>query len=517
MSYKPSQARNKRIGVGRCNREKPPCKYFHPPQHLKDQLLINGRNHLALKNALMQQMGLTPGQPIVPGQVPTVAANPYLTGVPQVGSTYSPYFAPGPIMPTIVGPDPSGVGSPLGVVPQTVVAQQKMPRSDRLEVCREFQRGACKRAESECRFAHPADSVTANEDGTVTVCMDAVKGRCNRDPCRYFHPPLHLQAQIKAAQSRASAPAAVSPLLASQTAAALEIGKKRPREPSTADTDLLLMDMKSVGSFYYDNFAFPGMVPYKRPAADKSGVPVYQPNATTYQQLMQLQQPFVPVSCEYTVSPSPAPITSSASPAATDIQQVPSASQVSQTKEDDLIPPASTSVNLPPPIPDPATLAKEVAQQNYAKAVKLAAASQTLAANSLSHLNPLSYTGVALNKQAVGLPSATLQRYQTLPLALASPSNLNFGLNPYTLAHTNLLNMSRPPSTVINPYSLIRAPYPATTTHQLLTPNLLTAQYPVSVATTSITNVPPPTHIAAAAAQNNNNSVMQPYKKLKTS
>ena len=39
---------------GRCNREKPPCKYFHPPQHLKDQLLINGRNHLALKNALMQ-------------------------------------------------------------------------------------------------------------------------------------------------------------------------------------------------------------------------------------------------------------------------------------------------------------------------------------------------------------------------------------------------------------------------------------------------------------------------------
>lgn len=175
---------------GRCNREKPPCKYFHPPQHLKDQLLINGRNHLALKNALMQQMGLTPGQPLVPGQVQAVTANPYLTGMPQVGSTYSPYFAPGPIMPTIMGPDPTGVGSPLGVVPQTVVTQQKMPRSDRLE-----------------------------------------------------------------------------------------------------------MDMKTVGSFYYDNFAFPaGMVPYKRPAADKSGVPVYQPNATTYQQLMQLQQPFVPVS-----------------------------------------------------------------------------------------------------------------------------------------------------------------------------------------------------------------------------
>jgi len=59
---------------GRCNREKPPCKYFHPPLHLKDQLLINGRNHLALKNALMQQMGLAPGQAVVPGPVPQVVS-----------------------------------------------------------------------------------------------------------------------------------------------------------------------------------------------------------------------------------------------------------------------------------------------------------------------------------------------------------------------------------------------------------------------------------------------------------
>lgn len=92
---------------GRCNREKPACKYFHPPQHLKvtrtillltvqcssdnnvlwlvsvsapvhcplrvcvqDQLLINGRNHLALKNALAQQMQ----QQIIPGQVPAVVS-----------------------------------------------------------------------------------------------------------------------------------------------------------------------------------------------------------------------------------------------------------------------------------------------------------------------------------------------------------------------------------------------------------------------------------------------------------
>lgn len=52
-----------------------------------------------------------------------------------MGGTFSPYFThAGPIMPAIMGPDPAGVTSPLGMVQQTVVTQQKMPRSDRLEV-----------------------------------------------------------------------------------------------------------------------------------------------------------------------------------------------------------------------------------------------------------------------------------------------------------------------------------------------------------------------------------------------
>ncbi|XP_041781628.1 serine-rich adhesin for platelets [Anopheles merus] len=337
---------------GRCNREKPPCKYFHPPQHLKDQLLINGRNHLALKNALMQQMGISPGQPVLPGQVPAVATNPYLASMPA--STYSPYFQPGHLVPTLLGPvsDPSSVSQLGPVVQQAVVStQQKIPRSDRLEVCREFMRGACKRAESECRFAHPLESVTTHEDGSVTVCMDAVKGRCAREPCRYFHPPLHLQAQIKAAQSRATATAPVSAAAAVAAAAAaaaatmgplqppppppgavtstsqlsmsggqspLEVGKKR-----AADSDMIqMMDMKSMGSIYYENFAFPGMVPFKRSAGEKSGIPVYQPGAT-YQQLMQLQQPFVPVSCEYPSTTSSAatyiPSASTANPIANNL------------------------------------------------------------------------------------------------------------------------------------------------------------------------------------------------------
>ncbi|XP_065074397.1 protein muscleblind-like isoform X5 [Ochlerotatus camptorhynchus] len=341
---------------GRCNREKPPCKYFHPPQHLKDQLLINGRNHLALKNAIMQQMGISPGQPVLPGQVPTVngatvttgvppaaaaaalgftiawgghphppyttyvvshtngsncvpaimngasvtpannnnhnnnnnshtsntcntstttthhnnnnhistnnnsqggackATNPYLAGMPT--STYSPYFQPGHLMPTLLGPaDPSGVSQLGPVVQQTVVpqAQQKIPRSDRLENA-------------------PVSAVAA-----VAAAAAATMGTLPPPP-----PPT------TGAVNSTSLPISQTPL---------EAGKKR-----AADNDMIqMMDMKTMGSFYYENFAFPGMVPYKRSAADKSGIPVYQPGATTYQQLMQLQQPFVPVSSSSTI------------------------------------------------------------------------------------------------------------------------------------------------------------------------------------------------------------------------
>ncbi|GIX73159.1 muscleblind-like protein 1 [Caerostris extrusa] len=251
--------------TGRCNREKPPCKYFHPPQHLKDQLLINGRNHLALKNALLQQIPL---QPLLTGQLPTAVAttSPYLPAM--AASTFSPYLGHTPMMTGLVPAD--ALASPLSLVPSPLMtATQKLQRTDRLEVCREFQRGNCKRTENECRFAHPPEHVTVDSgEGTVTVCMDFVKGRCTRDQCRYFHPPAHLQAQLKAAQTRAGA-AAVPHMVETL------IGKKRPR-----DDDLIL--------------TFPGIVPYaKRAAVDKSGLPVYQPTGAAYQQAlaMQVQQP----------------------------------------------------------------------------------------------------------------------------------------------------------------------------------------------------------------------------------
>uniref|UniRef100_A0A3Q1FPP4 Muscleblind-like splicing regulator 1 n=1 Tax=Acanthochromis polyacanthus TaxID=80966 RepID=A0A3Q1FPP4_9TELE len=125
---------------GRCSREN--CKYLHPPPHLKTQLEINGRNNLIQqKNMAMLAQQMQLANAMMPG-----------TQLPPM-------------------------------------------------VCREYQRGNCSRGENDCRFAHPADSTMIDtNDNTVTVCMDYIKGRCSREKCKYFHPPAHLQAKIKAAQ-----------------------------------------------------------------------------------------------------------------------------------------------------------------------------------------------------------------------------------------------------------------------------------------------------------------------------
>lgn len=122
---------------GRCNRTKPPCKYFHPPQHLKDQLLINGRNHLALKNALVQQMGLVANQPMVPGQVTAPMPNPaYLAQLPttQIGNAFNPYFGhSNPLMNPLsqfFAPNPNS----LTMAMQQTVVQQNLQPPERLDM-----------------------------------------------------------------------------------------------------------------------------------------------------------------------------------------------------------------------------------------------------------------------------------------------------------------------------------------------------------------------------------------------
>ncbi|XP_040910815.1 muscleblind-like protein 1 isoform X11 [Toxotes jaculatrix] len=215
---------------GRCSREN--CKYLHPPPHLKTQLEINGRNNLIQqKNMAMlaQQMQLAnammPGTqlpPMVRGHTrmntPQLLPTPMFSVTPGLATNasaaaavaaaaFNPYLSPvspGLMPPEILPSTPVLMASnpTVSQVPNAAAAAaQKLLRTDRLEVCREYQRGNCSRGENDCRFAHPADSTMIDtNDNTVTVCMDYIKGRCSREKCKYFHPPAHLQAKIKAAQ-----------------------------------------------------------------------------------------------------------------------------------------------------------------------------------------------------------------------------------------------------------------------------------------------------------------------------
>ncbi|KAM9719179.1 muscleblind-like protein 1 isoform 2-T3 [Menidia menidia] len=228
---------------GRCSREN--CKYLHPPPHLKTQLEINGRNNLIQqKNMAMlaQQMQLAnammPGTqlpPMVRGHtsmnthqllsMPMFSVTPGLAtnasaAAAAAAAAFNPYLSPvsPSLMPQEILPSTPVLMASSPAVSQVpnaaAAAAQKLLRTDRLEVCREYQRGNCARGESDCRFAHPADSTMIDtNDNTVTVCMDYIKGRCSREKCKYFHPPAHLQAKIKATQhqvNQATAAAAMT-------------------------------------------------------------------------------------------------------------------------------------------------------------------------------------------------------------------------------------------------------------------------------------------------------------------
>uniref|UniRef100_A0A8C7GD99 Muscleblind like splicing regulator 1 n=1 Tax=Oncorhynchus kisutch TaxID=8019 RepID=A0A8C7GD99_ONCKI len=263
------------------------CKYLHPPPHLKTQLEINGRNNLIQqKNMAMlaQQMQLAnammPGTQLHPTcmPVPMFSVTPSLASNASpaaVAAAFNPYL--GPVSPGLM---PSEIMSSAPVLVTSnpnvsmpsaaAAAAQKLMRTDRLEVCREYQRGNCTRGESDCRFAHPSDSTMIDtNDNTVTVCMDYIKGRCSREKCKYFHPPAHLQAKIKAGQHQVN-----------QSAAAVAMAQsavKSLKRPLDATFDLGLPPLPPLP---------------KRPTVEKS-------NGATYQQALAnmfqyQQQQFIP-------------------------------------------------------------------------------------------------------------------------------------------------------------------------------------------------------------------------------
>ncbi|CAB1336976.1 unnamed protein product, partial [Coregonus sp. 'balchen'] len=198
------------LSQGRCTRDN--CKYLHPPPHLKTQLEINGRNNLIQQKTaaamLAQQM-----QFMLPGaHMSSLATSPSMPFSP-----YLSHMGPGMgLMPELLPQATLLVpGSPTSFqVMGNSSSQQNHMRTDKLEVCREFQRGNCTRGEGDCRYAHPMEAaMLEGTENSVIVCMDYIKGRCSRDKCKYFHPPAHLQARIKASQHQASQNTAVNAML----------------------------------------------------------------------------------------------------------------------------------------------------------------------------------------------------------------------------------------------------------------------------------------------------------------
>ncbi|VFV45415.1 muscleblind-like 3 [Lynx pardinus] len=221
---------------GRCAREN--CKYLHPPPHLKTQLEINGRNNLIqqktaaamfaqqmqfmLQNAQMASLTSFPVNPPLAAN-PAMAFNPYLPH-PGMGLLPAELVPNAPVL--ISGNPPLALPGAAGPKPM---------RSDRLEVCREFQRGNCTRGENDCRYAHPTDvSMIEASDNTVTICMDYIKGRCSREKCKYFHPPAHLQAKLRAAHHQMNHSAAAA--MALQPGALQLIPKRSALEKTNGAT-----------------------------------------------------------------------------------------------------------------------------------------------------------------------------------------------------------------------------------------------------------------------------------------
>ncbi|XP_063733683.1 muscleblind-like protein 2 isoform X2 [Eleginops maclovinus] len=284
---------------GRCTREN--CKYLHPPAHLKTQLEINGRNNLIQQKTaaamLAQQM-----QFMIPGTAMQPVTFPVSQGLgSSAGLSYAPYLTPmshsmGLVPTDILPSSPCMVpGSPPISVSGGSSSNQKLLRTDKLEVCREFQRGNCARGETDCRFAHPSDSpMIDTSDNTVTVCMDYIKSRCSREKCKYFHPPAHLQAKIKAAQHQANQ-TAVAAQAAATAAAMTQSTAKAMKRPLEATVDL----------------AFPHGVLQplpKRQALEKCNGSLFNPSVLHYQQALanaQLQQPtFFPTGSVLCMTPA---------------------------------------------------------------------------------------------------------------------------------------------------------------------------------------------------------------------
>lgn len=296
-----------------------------------------------------------------------------------------------------------------------------------------------------------------------------------------------------------------------------------------------------------------GVVPYKRPAPEKSGMPVYQPasNAAYQQALMQQLggQSYVPVSCEYGGSTStllalPPPSNADASThsppaihnAASSTQlETPSSSTSSTTSPTSYISSSSTSSSTS------YSLTTNTSSSSSGKMNSLHVINSSASPLPATPMNILSYAGYSLNKgvRPHAKPTATSHhQYITSPSAVPggipstytpgviSPSGISsmgigLGMPPVGIGLQMPSGLTMVPShqgVASGIGGLVQAGVPmmpgvGAGMSSVLSPQLVYSQYP-----SSSVYLPP-----QLSALSNNQQISwaqageQPYKKLKTS
>lgn len=109
---------------GRCQRSDPPCKYFHPPQHLKEQLLQNGRNNLIWRNIQMQGLSTTIPQ-FVPSMFPVVTQPPRY--VIQHSNCLANYYNSGVQSTAVESQSPNSVNGSVSNTALREISTQQLP------------------------------------------------------------------------------------------------------------------------------------------------------------------------------------------------------------------------------------------------------------------------------------------------------------------------------------------------------------------------------------------------------
>ncbi|XP_075675944.1 uncharacterized protein LOC113790323 isoform X3 [Dermatophagoides pteronyssinus] len=261
---------------GRCNREKPPCKYFHPPKHLKEQLIINGKNHLALKNALLHHQ--VPFQTVLTGQLP-MAPNPYLSNLSAIAAassaaygayTTTPAAAAAAAAAMLMAPDQFGsYGSLTSPPPPPQQQQQQISTStttattssssnnnNHMITMNNVNANKIRAAAAAAAACAAAASTSSGVNGGSGV--DSQNGTATNNTASLEPSPTHvLTTDVNASTINHAAAAAAAVANIAAVAAVANTGRKRTRESN----DELLMQISG---------AYPMT---KRTALDKNGTP----------------------------------------------------------------------------------------------------------------------------------------------------------------------------------------------------------------------------------------------------